>query len=293
MSDFIRRAGNGTDLILETTLIDALGVGIAAGVTVTASIQRMSDTNYWTLTPDFDSGVEGSLHSLAHIREGLWAFTLTGGAEGVERPYRIHIVITGNPQVNRNATISDVIEVAAAPGDATLANQVTIIANQGTPSDLGSGANLSDNNVDIDAKTTNLPADPASETNVTNNGGGINQILSVGGSGPWSSGDIGNVELDDTPANIAVLAKIWDQFRSAHIVVGSFGQFTPADLVRWEGSATIDGLTITKFGEILMAYTTGRFKINFPLDGDITFYEQDNTTVIFTMHITATERTRL
>ena len=231
MSDFIRRDGN--DLIVETTLINNSGNGITSGLTVTASIQRMSDSNYWDIvSPDFDSGVEGSLHTLNHIREGLYAFTLVGGAENIERAYRIHLVITGDPQVNRDATFSDVIEVAAAPGDATLANQVLILSD--TTQLLLDTIALAVQNTTINSKTTNLPADPASETNVNDNEAKLDTLIS--GQATLSSEHTGiNDNINDGVS---------------------------ADITKIAGSPLVDGVPIIDFFQIILAYMTGKFRIN-------------------------------
>ena len=280
MNAIIRK--NGADLVIETTLIDPnTGSGIPAGLTVTASIQRMSDGLYWSSTPAFDSVPEGALKVLTHQNNGLYAFTLIGGAESVLRSYRMHLVVTGNVLVNTNATFSDVI---LAKSDATLANQTSILANQVTlqSEHVAIGAQ----NVAIDAKTTNLPADPASETTV-------NLVLSTGGIGPWTNPGAVPVTLDDSPANRLVIDKMWDALRSAHLINGSFGEYVLSNLIKWNGNSTIDGKSLTLFAEILLSYTNGRFKINWPNPGDITFYRQDNTTALFVMHINTEERTRL
>ncbi len=259
MSDFIRR--DGADLIVETTLINNLGNGITSGLTVTASIQRMSDQNYWdTGTPDFDSAVEGSLHTLSHVREGIYEFTLIGGVESIERAYRIHLVVTGDPQVNRNATFSDVIDVAAAPGDATLANQVLILDD-----------------------TTQLKAEHITIADQND------LILSTGDAGPWTTADISAVTLADTSTNTDILGKIWDELRADHIVNGSFGEFILADVIRWAGSTTIDTVTLKKFNEIMLSYVSGRFKINFQNPGDITFFDQNNKNVVYVKHVITIE----
>ena len=86
---------------------------------------------------------------------------------------------------------------------------------------------------------------------------------------------------------------MWDALRSAHQVNNSFGEHVLADIVRIAGSTTIDGVNIETYFKRQLAYTSGRFKINFPNPGDISFYEQNSTTVLYVMHINAVERTRL
>ena len=115
---FIRKSGDGADLIIETTAIDNGGDGVTSGITVTASIQRMSGSNFfWDSTAEaFDDVAEPTLDALTHQNNGLYAFTLVGGAELVRRAYRIHLIITGNAQVNTDATLSDEILTEASLG---------------------------------------------------------------------------------------------------------------------------------------------------------------------------------
>jgi len=321
MSVFIRK--EGADLVIEVSVLNSNGDGVTSVIAVTASIERTVDGFFWDSgPPEFASGGEPSLDTMIHDREGLYAFVLVGGAESSERSYKIHLVITGgiglNAGVNINALFSDMILGVPTVGDATLANQTTILSNQTSlaaqntaidnkttnlPGDPASETNVNANetkidalaaqNTAIDAKTQNLPGDPASETNVDANETKIDQILSTGGTGPWTSGAVGAVTLDDNPANRIVLDKILDALRADHLVNGSFGEFAPANVVRWAGAATIDGVSLTLFFDILLAYVNGRFKVNFPVDGQIQFFARDNTTPIFTMNLTDIERTRL
>jgi len=127
MNTTIRR--EGANLILELTAEGSDGNGITSGITVTGTVQRMGGSDlYWNSgTNAFDLGSEPAGSSLTHVRQGLYAFPLTNGAESTEQSYRFHFVVTGNPEVNINSTNSTTIW--AAPSDATLANQSTIISN--------------------------------------------------------------------------------------------------------------------------------------------------------------------
>lgn len=116
-------------------------------------------------------------------------------------------------------------------------------------------------------------------------------ILAEGGPGPWTGGT--PVTLEDNAANTAIVQKVWDAAKTAHTLPGSFGVGVTADLTQIAGSALIDGVSITLFYEIALAYMSGRFKINFPAPGDITFYRQNNSSSLYVMHIVAGERTRL
>ena len=117
------------DLIAELTAIGSDGSGVTTGLTVGVTVQRMeTGDDYWnTISNAFNLNTEPVAASMTHIRDGLYAFTLLGGAQLSEQSYRIHFTVTGNPEVNTDITISTTIW--AAPSDATLANQSTIISN--------------------------------------------------------------------------------------------------------------------------------------------------------------------
>ena len=117
------------DLIAELTAIGSDGSGVTTGLTVGVTVQRMeTGDDYWnTISNAFNLNTEPVAASMTHIRDGLYAFTLLGGAQSSEQSYRIHFTVTGNPEVNTDITISTTIW--AAPSDATLANQSTIISN--------------------------------------------------------------------------------------------------------------------------------------------------------------------
>lgn len=307
----IRKSGDGVDLVVETTLKDNNGTGIDDGgaVVVECSVRQLFGTNqYWRgpATNSFSGATEAPLLPLLHIANGLWRVILIGGAETMIRPYEIHGMITNNPAVNTNASYTDVIP-SASGGDATEAKQDEILSKQGTPVDLGSGADLSNNNVDINSKTTNLPGDPASEAAATANASGLSgqnsaiaaqniAILSEGGAGPWTSAD--------TDANLTKILGVDLSEGGAGQLAAAFVKFLDVslpskdlndigDLTKVAGASTIDGIAIATWFKIMLAYTTGRFKTNFPAPGDVTFYEQNDLTEIFTMHLVSGERTRL
>lgn len=56
---------------------------------------------------------------------------------------------------------------------------------------------------------------------------------------------------------------------------------------------TVDGIPINTIYEIIMAMVNGRFVVNSPSTGDITFYKRDNTTILFQVNVTTLGRTRL
>lgn len=58
-------------------------------------------------------------------------------------------------------------------------------------------------------------------------------------------------------------------------------------------ATTIDGVTLESIWEDLLAMANGRFKINIPEAGKITFYKRDNVTPLFVVNVTDSERTRV
>jgi hypothetical protein len=58
-------------------------------------------------------------------------------------------------------------------------------------------------------------------------------------------------------------------------------------------SASVDGVTIEALFRKMLSMSTGRFKLNVPVAGQITFYKRDNITPEFVVQVTDTERTRI
>jgi len=57
-------------------------------------------------------------------------------------------------------------------------------------------------------------------------------------------------------------------------------------------TSQFDGVAFSDIQEMVMAMVNGRFKINEPETGKITFYKRDNTTPLFVVTVTDYERTR-
>lgn len=55
----------------------------------------------------------------------------------------------------------------------------------------------------------------------------------------------------------------------------------------------VDGVTVRNIFELSMAMANGRYKINEPITGQITFYKRDNSTVLTVVSVTDDERVRL
>lgn len=128
----------------------------------------------------------------------------------------------------------------------------------------------------IKAKTDNLPADPASEGNVTAVG---NAVANVDSDLAAVAADVttidGKVDVIDTNVD-AIVAKL------------PAGTISDLSL-----SNTVDGKTLEYAFELLMAMANGRFKIDTPTIGQTTIYKRDNVTVLTVLNTTLTERTRV
>jgi len=58
-------------------------------------------------------------------------------------------------------------------------------------------------------------------------------------------------------------------------------------------SDLIDGVALRDLFQLTLAMVNGRFLKDYPNTGDVTFFKRDNTTVLTTVNVTDTERTRL
>lgn len=65
---------------------------------------------------------------------------------------------------------------------------------------------------------------------------------------------------------------------------GNISSYDPA-------TAKVDGITHNRILELVMAMVNGRFRKDYPSQGQITFYKRDNSTILFTVNISDTERT--
>lgn len=262
MNVLIRK--NDADLVIEVTPIDPTnGNGIdltGGGAAIKVSAEIMSGIDkYWNSgTSAFDLGAEPALDPMVYVRSGLHELVLTGAADALERGYRIRVQITNAQLIN--------LAYAVLNTDA-----------------LFSGTVLADETTGGDATAANQAAIAAQ--NAT--------IIGTGGAGPWTTASVpGAVDLNNNPTNLGVIGEgVWNTQRSSWPASGTFGEYVNSNVIRWANSATIDGVSLTKFNKILLAYVAGRFKINEPSAGYITFYEQDKTTVLYVMSLTTTDRT--
>jgi len=181
----------------------------------------------------------------------------------------------------------------------------------------------------VDTGTT-LPAQIVSEINdVQSDIAGLNDITAADvdsvltsshGAGAWTTGTVTAAAIADA---------VWDELVAGHGIVGSFSALLQAvdtvvtanntllsdgsdglvaisagvqavvaklpsgDLSDFQLIDTVDGITIQTILEFIMAMANGRYLIDYPSSGNITFYKRDNSTVLFTVNRTTTERTRL
>jgi hypothetical protein len=100
------------------------------------------------------------------------------------------------------------------------------------------------------------------------------------------SGLIGTVQttLDDPSDGLAAIKAAVDQI-VAKLPSGAISDFSLGD--------TVDGIPVSTILELLMAMANGRYKLDTPTPGQITFYKRDNLSVLFVVTVTTTERTRV
>jgi hypothetical protein len=118
---------------------------------------------------------------------------------------------------------------------------------------------------------------------------------------------LSTIELDDSTANKQVIAKALkeEDVSSTAAVSGSIYDDIITDLqsiVSKLPSGTIsdfglttttsDGITVDKALKLIASYVNGRSRKDFPAAGKLTYYEQDNTTILTQLNVTDTEVTR-
>lgn len=65
-----------------------------------------------------------------------------------------------------------------------------------------------------------------------------------------------------------------------------------ANIVQMNGLTTADGMSFNYIMQLIGAAVNGRFKLDTPSDGKITFYKRDNVSVLTVVSVTDIERTR-
>lgn len=95
--------------------------------------------------------------------------------------------------------------------------------------------------------------------------------------------------VDDVGGSLSGIADaVWDALRTAHTDAGSFGEFVNSNLVRIEGSATIDTLAITKMFENIISHAQGDVV---RVANTYTYKKQNGTTDTFVYTVSAAGRT--
>jgi hypothetical protein len=117
-------------------------------------------------------------------------------------------------------------------------------------------------------------------------------------------------EIQAGLATSAALSDVSDQVEAVGVAVGEVdnhlsvvgSDVTDIISVLPDGGAKIskfaltdelDTVPVSQIFELVLCMVTGRFKKDYPTTGDLTFYKQDNVTVLKKMHVTETERTRI
>jgi len=189
----------------------------------------------------------------------------------------------------------------------------------GTPSDLGSGADLSSNAVDIygavDTVESTLSTIDGKIDVIDTNVDDIETLLGIvdgkvdviGAGLAVIDGNVDDIEtllnvvdgkvdiIDTNVDNIGTLLGTVDgkvdvidmnvDTIVAKLPTGIISDFALTD--------TIDGITVNTIFEITMAMVNGRFKKDYPIQGNVTFFKRDNISSLFTVDVSTTERIRV
>ena len=179
----------------------------------------------------------------------------------------------------------------------------TITVNLGTPVDLGDGATIADNMTSLGGKTANAGTyDRTTDSQ---------EAIRDQGDADWSAtADLSTItaSLATITANIGTPADLGSGADLANnlfdidalndsIIDGSALSIVTitndvASLVAGTAPAS-DGITQAMLIEIASAMVNGKYALNTPGAGDITFYERDNVTPLTVVNVTASGRTRV
>ena len=130
----------GANLVVNATILDSSNAGVTSGVTVTASIYKVSTSKYWnTVTNSFSLAAEPSLIALSHVANGLYELSLLGGAGSSEEYYRVHVTVTGTQTAN--FSITDIVpmssvDIAIASRDKIMGTNLQYLAPDGPKKSL-------------------------------------------------------------------------------------------------------------------------------------------------------------
>lgn len=137
--------------------------------------------------------------------------------------------------------------------------------------EAGEGIDIDSAGVGLDITSTGAPA-------IDLDGSGSSPFIQISGSSnaplvnisnSGAGGDLSTSEID------AIVAKL---------PAGTISDLALTDQV--------DGVTLFNIYELTMAMVNGRFELDTPSAGKITFYKRDNTTILTTVTVSAVNRTR-
>jgi len=258
-----------------------------------------------------------NLYAAGH--HALYAFSASEYAARFEAGHKDAIRIIGGTDADSKGVIiestatsgaGDALKlIESASGKAIEATQInTILTRIGTPSDLGSGANLSSNAVDIYGQGTSLDSAIAIIDGIvdailvdttailvkigTPSNLGSGATLAANTVDLYAQGaaiDAAVVVVDGVVDSIKVdttAIKIDTGLIVSKLPSGTISDYDPA-------IETVEGVTHNAILELVMAMVNGRFRKDFPAAGQVTFYKRDNVTVLFTVNVSTSERTRV
>lgn len=133
--------------------------------------------------------------------------------------------------------------------------------------------NINSTIVSINSKTTNLPSDPASNTVV------YSRLATSGYTAP------GNSDITAIRAKTDLLSFSGSNLNVRVVDKGILNDITVANIL----AGTVDTRTVEDILEILLAYSSGRITVS---GTAYTYYSQNNSSSLFTLTGSTSERTR-
>jgi hypothetical protein len=192
-----------------------------------------------------------------------------------------------DPGTSTTAITDSTVFAVIGGGDATLANQTLLLSRLGIPSSDVYTEMAKDATVSKEA-TAAKDATVAKEANATTNKSVLQGEHSALSAGHAALGAEHTNLLNGQTAlgvqNLDIQNRLPTSLQNGRM---------KSNIDAIGDSATVDGVALSVWAELMQAMMNGRFKKNFPVAGQVTFYKRDNTTVLSVVNVTDTERTRI
>ena len=258
------------------------------------------------------AGGDIGIKALGSVK-GIWALGLSYGIQSIEiqaiQAKTDQLTFTVENKVDATATVSGTADVNVVNWKGSTAPAMTgdAFARLGAPAN----ASIASDIAVVNAKTTNLPASPAAVGSaMTLASGAI--ITATFATDAISAAAVSAAAVTKIQAGLSSSTDITginnklDAIYTAEGEISNQVSVVGADVqdvvaVLPDGGAkiskfaltdTIDGVEVGSIFELSACMVDGRFKKDYPAMGDVTFFKRDNVTVLMSVHVTETERTR-